>query len=69
MSEETASSTLEAKPKEKKVKKSNIVDSGLAAGLTVDEITKNVLAAFPETLEKNVRNLISVRRSKVKKPV
>lgn len=52
----------------KKVKKSNVVDSGLRSGLSTDEIVKNVLASFPETLEKSARNLISVRRSKFKSP-
>ena len=52
----------------KKVKKSNVVDAGLRAGLSTDEIVKNVLASFPETLEKGARNLISVRRSKLKQP-
>jgi hypothetical protein len=57
----------EAKPKAGKLKKSNVVDDGLRAGLSVDDIVKNVLAAFPETPEKSVRNLVSVRRSKLKK--
>lgn len=68
MSNETATPVTEA-PKTRKVKKSNIVDDGLKAGLSVEEITKNVLAAFPETQEKAVRNLVSVRRSKLKKTV
>lgn len=67
MSNDTAAVT-EA-PKARKVKKSNIVDEGLKAGLSVEEITKNVLTTFPETLEKSVRNLVSVRRSKLKKTV
>lgn len=50
----------------KKLKKSNVVDEGLKAGLSNDAIVKNVLAAFPETLEKSAKNLISVRRSKFK---
>lgn len=66
MSNETAVPTAEA-PKTRKLKKSNIVDDGLKTGLSAEEITKNVLAAFPETLEKSIRNLISVRRSKLKK--
>lgn len=57
----------EAKPKAGKLKKSNVVDEGLRTGLSVDDIVKNVLAAFPETPEKSVRNLVSVRRSKLKK--
>lgn len=62
MSEETVAPV----EKVRKVKKSNIVDEGLKANLSVADITKNVLTAFPETLEKSVRNLISVRRSKLK---
>jgi len=65
---ETLTPAVEA-PKGRKVKKSNIVDEGLKAGLSVEEITKNVLAVFPETQEKSVRNLVSVRRSKFKKTV
>jgi hypothetical protein len=65
---ETLTPAVEA-PKGRKIKKSNIVDEGLKTGLSVEEITKNVLAAFPETQEKSVRNLVSVRRSKLKKPV
>jgi hypothetical protein len=62
-----AIAVAEAKPKAGKLKKSNVVDDGLRAGLSVDDIVKNVLAAFPETPEKAVRNLVSVRRSKLKK--
>jgi hypothetical protein len=51
----------------RKVKKSNIVDEGIKNNLSIDEIVKNVLAAFPEATEKSVRNLVSVRRSKMKK--
>lgn len=67
MSEETTAPVAE--PKVRKVKKSNIVDEGLKTSLSVDEIVKNVLTAFPETPEKSVRNLVSVRRSKLKKTV
>jgi hypothetical protein len=51
----------------KKTKKSNIVDDGLKNGLSTDDIVKNVLATFPDNTEKAIRNLISVRRSKLKK--
>lgn len=68
MSSDTATTTPVA-PKVRKVKKSNIVDEGLRTGLSVEEITKNVLTQFPETQEKSVRNLVSVRRSKLKKTV
>ena len=51
----------------KKMKKSNIVDDGLKNGLATDDIVKNVLASFPDNTEKAVRNLVSVRRSKLKK--
>lgn len=51
----------------RKVKKSNIVDEGIKTNLSIDEIVKNVLTAFPEATEKSVRNLVSVRRSKMKK--
>ena len=61
--------TVTAKPKAGKLKKSNVVDEGLRTGISVDDIVRNVLAAFPETLEKGVRNLVSVRRSKFKKTV
>lgn len=63
MSNET--DTVEAPVK--KVKKSTLVDEGLKANLTVDQIVKNVQEVFPETLEKAIRNLVSVRRSKLKK--
>jgi len=62
-----SAAVAEAKPKAGKLKKSNVVDEGLRTGLSVDDIVKNVLAAFPETPEKSVRNLVSVRRSKLKK--
>ena len=52
----------------RKVKKSTLVDEGLKGGLSVEDIIKNVLTAFPEAPEKSIRNLISVRRSKMKKP-
>lgn len=68
MSNDTATPVAPA-PKTRKVKKSNIVDEGLKSGLSVEEITKNVLATFPETQEKAIRNLVSVRRSKLKKTV
>ena len=64
-----AAVAAEVKPKAVKLKKSNVVDEGLRTGLSVDDIVKNVLAAFPETPEKSVRNLVSVRRSKTKKTV
>jgi len=72
MSQETnqpadSNTAVAAKPKTGKLKKSNVVDEGLASNLSVDDIVKNVLAVFPETPEKSVRNLISVRRSKLKK--
>lgn len=51
----------------KKVKKSNVVDEGLKANLTTDEIVRKVLEVFPGTEEKSIRNLVSVRRSKMKK--
>jgi hypothetical protein len=63
----SAGLAVEAKPKAGKLKKSNVVDEGLRTGLSVDDIVKNVLAAFPETPEKSVRNLVSVRRSKLNK--
>lgn len=69
MSNEATTVPTAAAPKTRKLKKSNIVDDGLRASLSVDEITKNVLTSFPETPEKSVRNLISVRRSKLKKTV
>ena len=56
-------------PKEKKVKKSNIVDEGLKSNLTTNEITQKVLISFPEATEKSIRNLISVRRARLKKDV
>jgi len=51
----------------KKVKKSNVVDEGLKTNLTTDEIVRKVLEVFPGTEEKSIRNLVSVRRSKMKK--
>ena len=65
MSDETMNAPVE-QTSAKKVKKSNIVDQGLQSNLSVDDIVKSVLAAFPEAPEKSVRNLISVRRSKMK---
>ncbi len=65
----TPATAVTEAPKSRKVKKSNIVDEGLKSGLSVEEITKNVLTAFPETQEKAIRNLVSVRRSKLKKTV
>jgi hypothetical protein len=59
--------TTQAVETPRKVKKSNIVDEGIKTNLSIDEIVKNVLAAFPEATEKSVRNLVSVRRSKMKK--
>lgn len=64
MANDTDTSTVEAP---KKLKKSTLVDEGLRANLSVEDIVKNVLAAFPEALEKGIRNLVSVRRSKLKK--
>lgn len=58
--------TPAVEPSTKKLKKSNVVDEGLKAGLSTDDIVKKVLAAFPETLEKAARNLVSVRRAKLK---
>lgn len=64
MANDTNTPTVEAP---KKVKKSTLVDEGLKANLSIEDIVKNVQAVFPETLEKAVRNLVSVRRSKLKK--
>lgn len=51
----------------RKVKKSTLVDEGLKAGLADADIIKKVLESFAEATEKSIRNLISVRRSKMKK--
>lgn len=67
VTEEVMSNDTNTVEAPKKVKKSDIVDNGLRSNLSVDEIVKNVQQFFPETLEKNVRNLVSVRRSKLKK--
>lgn len=68
MSEDTVATVVKTESG-KKLKKSNVVDDGLRDGLSTDEIVKNVLTSFPETPEKSIRNLVSVRRSKQKKPV
>ena len=47
--------------------KSALIDGGLKGNLPTEEIVKLVLEAFPDLSEKNVRNLVSVRRSKQKK--
>lgn len=47
--------------------KSSLIDEGLRGNLPTDEIVRKVLEAFPDLSEKNVRNLVSVRRSKLKK--
>jgi hypothetical protein len=47
--------------------KSALIDEGLRSSLPTDEIVRKVLEAFPDLSEKNVRNLVSVRRSKLKK--
>jgi len=47
--------------------KSSLIDEGLRSSLPTDEIVRKVLEAFPDLSEKNVRNLVSVRRSKLKK--
>ena len=47
--------------------KSALIDAGLKSNLPTEEIVKSVLEAFPDLSEKNVRNLVSVRRSKLKK--
>ena len=55
--------------KEKKVKKSTLVDQGLRGNLATAEIVASVLESFPEATEKSIRNLISVRRSRLKKSI
>jgi len=47
--------------------KSALIDEGLKGSLPTEEIVRKVLEAFPDLSEKNVRNLVSVRRSKLKK--
>jgi len=59
--------TQETTLKVKKVKKSSIVDQGLTDNLSNKEIVEKVRVSFPETAEKSIRNLISVRRSRMKK--
>ena len=63
----TTSSILVTPTKEKKVKKSSLADQGLLNKLSTAEIVANVLLSFPEATAKSIRNLISVRRSRLKK--
>ena len=65
--EAVAPETAAPVTKERRGKKSTIIDEGLQTTLSTDEIVQKVLAAYPDFPEKNVRNLISVRRSKLKK--
>jgi len=53
--------------KSRKLKKSNVVDAGLQENLSNKEIITSIQNAFPGSTEKSIRNLISVRRSKLKK--
>ena len=64
---ELVTATVVAEARVKKLKKSNVVDDGLVNNLTTDEIVEAVQNHFPETTPKSIRNLISVRRSKLKK--
>jgi hypothetical protein len=61
---------IQAKPEEKKSdrgRKSILIDEALKANLPTKEIVEKVKAEFPDFADKNIRNLISVRRSKLKK--
>jgi len=66
MTEDTAPAVTTTN-KEKRGKKSTIIDEGLKTSLSTDEIVQKILATYPDFPEKNIRNLISVRRSKFKK--
>jgi hypothetical protein len=68
-STEDNSATATATPAEgsKRGKKSHLIDEALRQNLSTDEIVQKVLTEFPDLAEKNVRNLVSVRRSKLKK--
>ena len=68
MSEAITTPTLVSTPvEEKKLKKSTLIDQGLLGKLSTKEIVTNVLVSFPEATEKSIRNLISVRRTRLKK--
>lgn len=68
-STEDSSATATAAPAagSKRGKKSHLIDEALRQNLSTDEIVQRVLSEFPDLAEKNVRNLVSVRRSKLKK--
>ena len=51
----------------KKTKKSTVVDNGLKENLSNSGIVEKVKLLFPEATDKSIRNLISVRRSRMKK--
>ncbi len=69
MDDMTNTVTLQVKPTRKshKLKKSNVVDDALKNNLTNKEIILKVQEVFPDATSKSIRNLISVRRSRLKK--
>ena len=69
MDDMTNTVTLQVKPTRKshKIKKSNVVDDALKDNLTNKEIILKVQEVFPDATSKSIRNLISVRRSRLKK--